>query len=102
MAPRARAVGHVSLSRHAPHPPRVPQDGPQGLLLTSVMTLGGRTRRSAAFNTALRSRVFPPAQLAAWTLHCVEEFGNMPYFLPYVYDSAASRAEASSIALAQG
>lgn len=85
-----------------PHPPHVPQDGPQGLLLTSVMVLGGRTRRSAAFNTVLRSRVFPPVQLAAWTLHCLEEFGNMPYFLPYVYDRAASRAESSSVVLVQG
>ncbi|KAG2485705.1 hypothetical protein HYH03_015590 [Edaphochlamys debaryana] len=66
------------------------EDTPRGLVITSrrggcTFILGGRNPAAAAFNAAARDSVFPPERLQAWTLHCVEEFGNFERFLPDVF-----------------
>ncbi|KAG2451715.1 hypothetical protein HYH02_003495 [Chlamydomonas schloesseri] len=63
------------------------EDSPEGLLITSRFILGGRNPSAAVFNEAARAAAFPPSRLEAWLAHCVEEFGNLPYFLPDVYDT---------------
>eukprot|EP00198_Chlamydomonas_reinhardtii_P008601 XP_001697938.1 predicted protein [Chlamydomonas reinhardtii] len=66
------------------------EDSPEGLLITSRFILGGRNPSAAVFNGAARAAAFPPPRLQAWLAHCVEEFGNFPYFLPAVYDTQAA------------
>lgn len=56
----------------------------------SRFILGGRNPSAAVFNGAARAAAFPPPRLQAWLAHCVEEFGNFPYFLPAVYDTQAA------------
>jgi len=40
-----------------------------------------------------RKRRFPPAKAGAWLIHNVEEVGNLPHFLPDLYERCGGRLE---------
>jgi DAPG hydrolase PhiG domain len=42
------------------------------------------------FNAIVRPRVFPEDMARAWLLHNIEEVGNFEFFLPELYEAAAS------------
>jgi hypothetical protein len=57
-----------------------------GSRYTTRLTLGDTTSLGHLFlNRVAQQRAFPPAKLAAWIRHHIEEVGNLENFLPDLY-----------------
>lgn len=67
-----------------------PRDG--GTRYVTRLTLGDTTALGRlALNRMARTRAFPPAKLAAWIRHHVEEIGNLDNFLPGLFRDRADQ-----------
>lgn len=58
---------------------------PDGTRIVTTMTLGFTSPPTAWLNSWLIDRYFPPERRNAWLKHCVEEIGNLEFFLPPLY-----------------
>jgi hypothetical protein len=60
--------------------------GADATLYRTRMVIGAESGLLKPLSRLIRWRKFPTAKAGAWLKHNVEEVGNLPYFLPELYD----------------